>query len=275
MTERPVMTLLKLATLLLTVSFGGLFAFDRIERELVYPFDPTEVSPRDIGLSMRAERFESGGQQLVVWVAQPSQGKPVILYFHGNAGNLAARAGRFQRFMARGYGVVAPAYRGSSGSSGQPNEAALSFDAGRILQRIGQFTGDAPVVIYGESLGTGVTLTAVDRAGVQPAAVVLEAPFTSVRAVALNAYPQLAPVIERMKSKWDSLSRVKRLTAPLLVLHGTDDSLIPIAQGRQIHAAARASHKQFREVKGGHHTDLWRSDVLPDLWRFIDRFGAP
>jgi alpha-beta hydrolase superfamily lysophospholipase len=261
----------KLATVLVVVALGGIFAFDRLERELVYPFDGTMVDPAKIGLSLRAEKFESGGQTLVLWRAQPAPGKPVILYFHGNAGNLAARAGRFQRFTARGYGVVAMAYRGSSGSSGTPSEKALAFDAGRLFSRLDSYAGDAPVVIYGESLGSAVALAAVERADRQPAAMVLEAPFTSVRNVALNAYPQLEPLIERMKSDWNSLARIKALSAPLLILHGNEDALIPIAQGRQLFAAARSEPKRLRVVKGGHHTDLWRSDVLPDLWRFIDR----
>ncbi|MCF3594524.1 alpha/beta hydrolase [Rhodobacteraceae bacterium LMO-12] len=267
--------MLKILALLSVVSLGGLFAFDRIERELVYPFNSTQVDPVAMGLPLRAEVFESGGQKLILWVAEAKPGKPVILYFHGNAGNLAARAGRFSRFVARGYGVVALAYRGSSGSSGTPSETALAFDAGRLFARVEDYAGAAPVVIYGESLGTGVALAAVSRVGKQPAAVVLEAPFTSVRAVALAAYPQLEPLIGRMKSEWNSLERIKVLRAPLLILHGSDDALIPIEQGRQLFAAAPSKSKDFLTVKGGHHTDLWRSDVLPRLWQFIERVGTP
>ena len=269
------MTLFKLASVLLAVAFGGLFGLDRLEREMVYPFDPAKVDPAALGLAMRAEIFDSGGHKLVLWVSEAKPGQPVILYFHGNAGNLAARAGRFQRFITRGYGVVALAYRGSSGSTGTPGETALAFDAGRLLKRIERYAGNAPVVIYGESLGAAVALAAVERAGVQPAAMVLEAPFTSVRAVALHAAPQLEPLIDRMKSRWNSLDRIEALRAPLLILHGSADDLIPVDQGRQLFAAARAQPKRLRIVKGGHHTDLWRSDVLPDLWRFIERYGTP
>lgn len=269
------MTLFKLATVLLAVSFGGLFAYDRIERELVYPFDATRVDPAAIGLALREEMFESGGHRLILWVGEAGPDKPVILYFHGNAGNLAARAGRFQRFIERGYGVVALAYRGSSGSGGAPSETALAYDAGRLFKRIETYAGANPVVIYGESLGTGVALAAVGRAGRQPAGVVLEAPFTSVRDVAMAAYPQLEPLISGMKSEWNSLERIRTLRAPLLILHGDADSLIPIEQGRQVFAAAPSRSKDFLTVKDGHHTDLWRSDVLPRLWQFIERVATP
>lgn len=265
--------MLKILMFLTVVGFGGLFGLDRLEREMLYPFDATRVAPADLGLSLGVETFESGGQKLVLWVAKPRKGQPVILYFHGNAGNLAARTGRFKRFIERGYGLVALGYRGSSGSSGTPSETTIEYDAGRLFKRIETFAGAGPVVIYGESLGAAVALAAIERAGKQPAALVLEAPFTTVRAVALHVAPELEPLLGRMKSQWNSLARIQGLRAPLLILHGSADELIPIAQGRQLFAAAPAKIKQFREVKGGHHTDLWRSDVLPDLWRFIDRHG--
>ena len=266
--------MLKLLAFLGVIGLGGVFVLDRLEREMVYPFDATRVAPEAMGLGLREEIFESGGQRLVLWLGAAKPGKPVILYFHGNAGNLAARAGRFRHFTERGYGLVAMGYRGSSGSTGTPGEEALTYDAGRLFTRIGDYAGTAPVVIYGESLGTAVALAVVERAGKQPAAMVLEAPFTSLRAVALHADPRLEPLLGRMKSEWNSLRRISGLRADLLVIHGTEDDLIPIEQGRQIYAAAPSPSKRFLAVKGGHHTDLWRSGVLPALWRFIDRAGG-
>ncbi|WP_322865637.1 alpha/beta hydrolase [Aquicoccus sp. G2-2] len=266
--------MLKTVAFLAVVAFGGVFGLARIERAALYPFDATRVAPEAVGVQAREEIFQSGGEKLVLWVARARAGKPVVLYFHGNAGNLAARAGRFDQFLARGFGLVALGYRGSSGSTGVPSERNIAFDAGRLLARVGDYAGAAPVVIYGESLGTGVALAAIERAGVQPAAVVLEAPFTDIRAVARHAEPKLEPLISQMKSEWNSLRRIKGLKAPLLVIHGSDDELIPIAMGRQVFDAAPGPDRAFIAVKGGHHTDLWRSDVLPRLWRFIDRFGG-
>jgi fermentation-respiration switch protein FrsA (DUF1100 family) len=263
--------MLKAVALLGAVALGGLFGLDRLEQSLVYPFDPARAVPPE---GLREVMFESGGQALVLWVARPEAGKPVILYFHGNAGNLAARAGRFQRFLERGYGVVAMGYRGSSGSSGRPTEEALSFDAARLFARIADHAGAAPVVIYGESLGTGVAVAVLARGAREPAAVVLEAPFASVTDVALAGDPRLAPLVKRMKNRWDSLSRADALRAPLLVIHGTRDTLIPIEMGRALFAAAPATDKRFLAVKGAGHNDLWRSDTLPELWAFIDSRGV-
>lgn len=266
--------MLKTVALLAVIAFGGVFGLARIERAALYPFDATRVAPEALGLALKEERFPSGGEELVLWVARAQAGKPVVLYFHGNAGNLAARAGRFEQILARGFGLVALGYRGSSGSTGVPSERNIAYDAGRLLARMGDYAGAAPVVIYGESLGSAVALAAIERAGVQPAALVLEAPFTDIRAVARHAEPKLEPLIERMKSEWNSLRRIKGLKAPLLVIHGTDDELIPIAMGRAVFDAAPVQDKAFIAVKGGHHTDLWHSDVLPELWRFLERFGG-
>lgn len=265
--------MLKLAMLAAVVALGGIWGFDRLERALVYPFDATRVDPRDLGLALHEKIFESGGQRLVLWVGAARPGKPVVLYFQRNAGNLAARAGRFRLMQELGFGVVALGYRGASGSSGTPSETALVFDAARLWRRIGDYAGDAPVVIYGESLGTGVALAAIAETGKQPAGVVLEAPYTSVKAVALESDPRLAPLVARMKNEWNSLERIAALSAPLLVLHGTEDEVIPYKMGRQVFTAAPSVSKVFIAVKGGHHSDLWRSDVLPRLWRFIDAAG--
>ncbi|MDQ2088313.1 alpha/beta hydrolase [Marimonas arenosa] len=263
-----------LALVAVVVALGGPLALQRMERALVYPFDDTRVRPGDLGLALKEAIFVSGHETLVLWVGAARPGKPVILYFHGNAGNLAARTGRFKRFAERGYGLVALGYRGSSGSTGRPSERNLGYDAARLWRRIGDFAGDSPVVMYGESLGGGVALAAIAETGRQPAGLVLEAPFTSVQAVARAAYPQLESQIARMQNRWNSLDRIAALRAPLLVLHGTRDAVIPIGMGRRLFAAAPSQQKQFHAVPGGQHTDLWRSDTLPVLWRFIERPGG-
>ncbi|WP_137700172.1 alpha/beta hydrolase [Marimonas lutisalis] len=268
--------MLKVVSLLAAVALGGWLAIDRIEQDMVFGFDGTRVAPAAAGeRRLREVIFPSGGHNLILWVAAPKPGKPVILYFHGNAGNLALRSGRFRRFLDRGYGVVAMGYRGSSGSGGRPSEVALIFDARRLFARINDYAGNAPVVIYGESLGTGVAVGMLADSRKMPAGVILEAPFTSIRDVALSAYPEMESLVDRMRAKFDSLSKAGALRAPLLVLHGDRDAVIPISQGRQLFAAAPARIKTFLTVPGGGHTDLWRSDTLPVMWRFIDRHDRP
>lgn len=263
------------------------------ERWLIYPLDPSHVTPSDAGLPrVREQIIEQGGETLIVWTAPPQHGQPVILYFHGNAGNLALRAGRFQRFLDRGYGLVAPAYRGSSGSTGRPSETALSADAAAIYRAIPEllvpdmrpssatFENHPNVVVYGESLGTAVALSLVSSLAADPikaapiAALVLEAPFTSVAAMVEHHYPGLGDPARKLKNQWPNAARAAQVHQPLLVIHGSNDDVIPLRMGRQIFTAAPSARKQFLEVKSGGHTDLWRSDTLPKLWRFFDQFAV-
>ncbi|MEM6480757.1 MAG: alpha/beta hydrolase, partial [Pseudomonadota bacterium] len=103
------------------------------ERTSVYPLDASRISPSSLGLtSIREVDFAANGQILVLWVAPPQQDKPVIVYFHGNAGNLANRAERFARITGQGYGLIAMAYRGSGGSTGRPSEKAITEDASAL-----------------------------------------------------------------------------------------------------------------------------------------------
>lgn len=250
-------------------------AWSQAERWLFYPFDPTLISPLDVGLTGVSEtRVTSGADTLIVWTAPPKPGKPIILYFHGNAGNLATRAGRFRRFIDRGYGLIAPAYRGSSGSTGSASEDSLITDA-QVVYGFSDWPNwpekPAPMVVYGESLGTAVAIALLaELADETPDSLVLEAPFTSIKGMAEIHYPALAAYADSLENKWPSLDRVARLNLPMLILHGTKDKLIPHSMGLAIHSAASSRQKTFLSVTGGGHADLWRSDTLPRLWRFID-----
>ncbi len=268
--------MLKTLVFISILAGGGWFGLGKIETEMVYPFDPSHQSPFSVGLGNITERkIQTDGQTLIVWTHPARSGKPTILYFHGNAGNLANRAGRFHHFIDRGYGIVAPAYRGSSGSTGKPSEKALTKDARQIYLNLGKLISGLTaetVVIYGESLGTGVALKLAALPDTpQPAAVVLEAPYTSLPDVVLHLYPQMQPIVFRMKNIWHSLTHARSLTAPLLVLHGTEDRLIPLEMGRRVYAAAPSTSKQFIALASAGHNDVWRSDSMPMLWRFIDQ----
>ncbi|KPA22100.1 Alpha/beta hydrolase family protein [Shimia sp. SK013] len=276
---------MRLAFRLLALTIGLAFAAVTLAgpagRLLIYPFDKTQVTPADAGLSGVTEQaFDFDGETLVVWTAPPRKGKPVIFYLHGNAGNLAARAGRFRRFTERGYGLIALAYPGSSGSTGTPSESKIIETARSVWRsHVGLLdpeSGPTSFILYGESLGTAPALVLADAHLMvprRPTALILEAPFTSIPNMAEHHYPGTGELAKNLLNRWDSLSAAKSVTVPLFIMHGTDDTLIPIEMGRQIHAAARSKSKEFLAVKGAGHTDLWRSDTLPKLYAFIDQFA--
>ncbi|GKY88350.1 hypothetical protein STA1M1_22190 [Sinisalibacter aestuarii] len=234
---------------------------------MLYPFTPLRDAP-PAGLS-ETTLTTADGETLVMWSAPPAPGKPVVLYFHGNAGNLAMRAGRFAAFTARGFGVVAPGYRGSSGSSGKPTEATLIDDARMLAAQLPALTGPAPVIYYGESLGAAVAIALAETS--PPAALVLEAPFTSLAGMSARLYGSAA-LARLLTSRWPSLERIANVPAPLLILHGADDPLVPPAMSRSLLAAAPGPDKRLYLVPGAGHVDVWQADAQRELYAFLARF---
>jgi fermentation-respiration switch protein FrsA (DUF1100 family) len=255
--------------------YCALFAVFWLARlTLIYPLDPSYVPLKGTGLTDVVEhQLETpDGETLIVWVAEPQASKPLILYFPGNAGNLGHRAQRFRRLQARGFGFVAMAYRGSGGSGGSPNERHISADAIQIRESLLHFLDFDPqdiVVYYGESLGTGVA--AKLAATHAPDGLILEAPFTSLVNVAAAQLP-IFPVKLVLDEVWDSTEYLKTVSAPLLIIHGTDDTIVPYDMGAALFAAASSDQKQMITVKGGSHFNLWTADTQRQLFRFLNGF---
>lgn len=257
----------RLVAMLGLVGLAWLLLSGRLEQEVLYPFSP-ERHPPPTGYVETALPTPDGAT-LIVWSAPPAPGRATVLYFHGNAGNLAARTQRFKAFRAHGLGIVAAGYRGSSGSTGRPTEAALIADAALVAGAAPALTGPGPVVYYGESLGAAVAIALA--ATHPPNALVLEAPFASLADMAAHLYGSAA-LAGLAKSRWPSRERIARVSAPLLVLHGADDTLVPPAQGRAVFDAAASRDKRFNLVAHAGHEDVWQPDARRALFRFLARF---
>ncbi|MGH1367599.1 MAG: alpha/beta hydrolase [Maritimibacter sp.] len=241
-----------------------------VERSFLFHFDRTPHRPENIGLpEMQVMNF----QRLVLWVHKPEAGKPSVLYFHGNAGNLASRRDRFRAFIDKGYGVVAMAYPGSTGSKGRQDGRVIQQLANSLMATMGRIVGDSPVVVYGESLGTGVAIQAVASAqSAPPAGVVLEAPYTSIHDLARTYVPKIANAVTKIPDPWPSEQYVGALTMPLLVMHGTADAVIPYAMGEAMFTAAPSNDKRFVNPRGGAHDNLWGLGGKAALFEFLAKF---
>ena len=248
-------SLAKLAWTLAGMALASVIVFQGarwLERKLLYFPDPARLSPSAAGLSGVVERtIESAdGTELVSWFAPARAGHPTILYFHGNAGHLANRAERMATYTEAGFGMLMLAYRGYSGSAGSPSERRNVADARRAYDAL-RADGIAPedIVVYGESLGSGVAIQlAVD---VQVAALVLDAPYTSIVDVGAAAYPFL-PVRLVMRDRYDSASRVGNLKSPVLILHGARDEIVPVEMGRKLYAMIKAEKELLVFPEAGH-----------------------
>ncbi|WP_208983998.1 alpha/beta hydrolase [Roseibium aggregatum] len=207
----------------------------------------------------------SDGTKVTVWRAEPAaRGAPTVLYFHGNSANVSARWKRFKQILDSGFGLYAPSYRGYAGSQGSPSEDALISDGLEHFDRLAA-TG-TPVVVHGESLGSGIA-AAVAAERPQTDLVVLEAPYTALIDMAAKRYPWL-PVGLLMKDPMPTRDRVDKITAPVLIVHGTEDRVIPVEHGRRLFEYAKTP-KQLVIVEGGGHSNLWSNgmwDTVLSAW---------
>jgi len=245
-------------------------------------FLPSASKP-SLALSQVAEMQEvpittADGLDLFAWYAPPKDAaKPTVVFFHGNAGTVGDRAHKARVFLDAGYGVMLAEYRAYAGNPGSPSEQGLYAD-GRAAMRYLSSLGveDGQIVLYGESLGTGVATTMAFEAqqNAKPiAALILEAPFTSIVDVGANHYPFL-PVSLLMKDRFDSLKRIGGLHLPIMIVHGEKDRTVPVKFGKRLFDAAHAP-KESLWVAQARHNDLFDHGVGDKVLDFLSRHLPP
>lgn len=218
------------------------------QRTLIYPAPQPPVQGVPPGM-LTATLQTDDGLPLHAAYRPAAAGLPVIIFFHGNGDSLAGAAAATERLGAAGYGLLLVEYRGYGGNPGSPSEsglyrdgrAALAWLAARGMKR-------EDVVLIGNSLGSGVATQLASEGRV--AALVLVSGFTSLTDVVSGLYPW-APVKLLLRDRYDNQAKLARISAPVLVLHGTHDTLIPVAQGEQL-AAASAKATLIRVDRAGH-----------------------
>lgn len=228
------------------------------QRRLVYYPDAARIEPAQAGLPgfTAVTLTTDDNERIVGWWRPPPARAGVVLYLHGNAGNLAHRASRLRDIAEAGLGVLAIDYRGYGGSSGTPSEAGLGRDAVAAHRWIGTTAPGASVTLFGESLGSGVAVALADRRPV--AGLVLDSPFASVLRLGERAAPWL-PVRMLMRERYDSEARIGGVDAPVLIVHCTGDREIPFSEGRRLFAAAEAP-KDMVAMTGCGHIQTWRGE---------------
>ena len=254
------------------VAFGGFVALMYVaQRSLMYFPDRERISPTDAGLRDAQEVVldTADGEKVIAWHVPPRGDKPVVLYFQGNGGALQHRVDRFRALTGDGTGLLALSYRGYGGSSGSPTEPGLIADATAAYEfAIARYPAQR-IVLWGESLGTGVAIAlAADR---KVAGIMLQAPFTSAVDIGARAYPFL-PVRLLMKDQFRSDERIGKIKAPLLVLHGALDRVIPLAFGERLFALANEP-KRFVRIANGDHNDLDSYGVQAAVREFLSELS--
>lgn len=231
---------------------SGLASMSLESSFLYFPLRSYDAVPADYGLSADDVRLESeGGVILRGWWIHGG-GRRVLLYFHGNAGNISHRLDRTRQIVnGLALDVLLVDYRGYGASTGRPGEAGLYAD-GDAIYAVARSRGFEParIVLFGESLGCAV---AVDVARRHPAAaIILESPFLSVPAMARTHYPFVPSFLVR--SRFDNGAKIVPLTLPKLIVCAERDEIVPPRQTRRLFELA-APPKRFFEIPGAHHND--------------------
>ncbi len=245
-----------LLILLSLYSLIALFFYWNQRSFIYFPFDVLP-SPAQAGVpEMQVVTLQTeDGLKLTAWYRAPTQpGLPTMIYFPGNAGHIGYRGPLVKPFLDEGYGVLLVTYRGYSTNPGTPSEAGLYQDARAAISFLQQHgVSDSYLVLYGESIGTGVAIQIATEYPV--AALILQVPFTSLGAVGQFHYSFL-PVKWLLRDQFNSLEKVKKIRSPTLVLHSTHDTIIPIEITKELYEAL-PSPKEIVSVPNSGHNDLF------------------
>jgi uncharacterized protein len=221
------------------------------QRKILFRCDAAEVDPATLGLRAQTLRLKTDdGETLLAWSFPPAPERPLVLYFHGNAGGLDLRAERFRVIAEAGMGLLAIEYRGYASSTGSPSEGGLKLD-GEAAYAAAIASGVAPqrIVALGESLGSGVAVALAARHKV--GALVLDSPYSSIADVAAATY-WFVPVRALLRDPFRNELLIGSVEAPTLIVHGTKDAVVPIRFGEKLFGLANPP-KEFWRVEGAAH----------------------
>ena len=229
------------------------------------------VTPRDFGVDYDSAAVRTrDGERLRSWSLAGPTARARIVYFHGNGGNLSVWAPIVAGIARRGYSVFAFDYRGYGLSTGRPTEQGMYRDVDAVVERFWRdSSGDTPVVYWGRSLG--VAMAAYAATVRAPDGLILESGFPDARSL-IRTSPVLACLALFSTYRFPCSEFINRLgtPVPVLVVHGDDDHVVSLTQGRALFDAI-AAPKRFVIVRGGDHNDLAPSDPAT-YWAAVGGF---
>ena len=216
------------------------------------PSRAVEQSPSAVGLSYEPVKLvTSDNIKLDGWFIPAPENRGVLLFFHGNAGNISHRVDSLLLFNRLGFSTLIFDYRGYGRSQGRPSEAGTYIDAEAAWQYLTGKRAIAPsrIILFGRSLGAAVAVR--QAAEHSPGALIVESSFTSVPDLAAELYPFL-PVRWLTRFDYNVQQNMLHVSCPVLVVHSRDDEIIPFRHGQALFETANEP-KQFLELRGGHN----------------------
>lgn len=209
------------------------------------------------------------GNNLQTWYKPTNAGKETLVYLHGNAGNLSTRGRLIDILSEDDRGLLIFSWSGFGQSSGTPSETGFYEDARAVFDWLAkeQNLDSSDLVIYGESLGTGVAVQLATERDFK--GVILAAPYTSIAQMAADDYPWL-PVNLLLKHRFDSIDKIQNIDEPVVIMHSTDDDTIPYEQGVRLFDAA-TDPKLFMGFEDREHTRFRSEDIDQAIQWILER----
>ena len=242
-----------------------------VQDRLIYFPDPDPAGdPQDV--RMKAVRFDAAdGNAIVAWYGQAREGCPTVLFFHGNGSRIGQDPGRYDRILDKGVGLIAVSWPGYAGSGGKPGEASFHAAADAAFNwALDQDISEDDLIVHGNSIGTGpaAKLASEHRVG----ALILEAPYFSMLNL-IEAKAPVLPVSWILRSTFRTDQWITRVSSPVLMAHGTTDSVIPQSQSRRLFEQAN-DPKVYESFDGSEHSTLVRDGLYDRVWPFLESTWA-
>ncbi len=247
--------------------FFGFFLY-LFQRKILFNTSDKPKKPSCYGLAEVKEVciITKDNISLLSWYFSSKVKSPLLIYFHGNSFNIGERSYRIKKYIDRNWSVLLVSWRGYSGNLGNPSEENLYKDAEAVLKWVKTNTDFqlSDLVIYGESLGSGVAV----ELGIKNEfiSVVLEAPFTSIPDLAKKKY-KIFPTQFLVKDKFDNLKKIKFLKSPLLIISGKKDEIVPHQHSKILYKNAKVI-KKCVFIDEAMHNNLYDFDIANEVIDF-------
>ena len=192
-----------------------------------------------------------------------------LVFFHGNAGDLSNRIYKLNELDKLNINILLISWRGFSGNEGYPTEKNLYEDAEAAIKWLNKKkVSNSQIILYGESLGTGVAVEIASKNNFN--SIILESPFTSIENSAKIYYPYL-PVSFLLKDRYDSISKIKKINSPILIMHGRKDDIVPFFMGKKLFEKANSpKDSYFTDIDD--HMMEFNSQLLNKIKDFIKKY---
>lgn len=252
----------KVRALLGSIFIGWLavngFIYVQQPNMVFFPFKKIEVTPKEWNLTYEIVELKLANKiNISGWYLPHPDAEKTILFFHGNGGNISHRGDSIYIFHKLKLNILIIDYPGYGDSDGTPSESGLYQSADAAWQYLvsNKKVKHENIIIFGRSLGGAVAVDLASR--VKAGGVILESTFSSVRDIVDMIFPVLSHFVY-LRYSFDSLNKIKNVTAPVLMIHSPDDDVIPFELGQKLFTAIE-SEKGFLQIEGGHNDGFMQS----------------